>query len=105
MHEQSQDTRSKVAIEGKGEVMRVSIPKSAAATFATVAGITGVQVEELYTAMITSSADAFFSAQATQVKLEQTALYRKCRGLPAKAVPELRPSYYPGRPVEPRATP
>ena len=29
--------------------MRVSIPKSAAATFATVAGITGVQVEELYT--------------------------------------------------------
>ena len=28
--------------------MRISIPKSAAATFATVAGITGVQVEELY---------------------------------------------------------
>ena len=48
--------------------MRVSIPKSAAATFATVAGITGVQVEELYTAMITSSADAFFSALATQVQ-------------------------------------
>ena len=55
--------------------------------------------------MITSSADAFFSALATQVKLEQTALYRKCRGLPAKAVPELRPSYYPGRPVEPRVLP
>ena len=36
-----------VAIEGKGEVMRVSIPKSAAATFASVAGITGVRVEEL----------------------------------------------------------
>ena len=50
-----------VAIEGKGgRVMRVPIPKTAAATFAAVAGVTGIQVEDLYTAMITSSADAFF---------------------------------------------
>ena len=51
-------------IEGKGDVVRVPIPRSAAATFASVAEITGVPVQELYTAMLTSSADAFFAALA-----------------------------------------
>ena len=55
-----------VAIEGKGDVVRVSIPRSAAATFDSVAGITGIAVQDLYTAMIVSSADAFFSALATR---------------------------------------
>ena len=58
-----------VAIEGKGEVRRVPIPRSAAAMFDSVAELTGVQVEGLYSAMIVSSADAFFSALATRTKL------------------------------------
>ena len=37
-----------VAIEHKGEVLRVPIPRSAAATFDSVAGITGVQVEAIF---------------------------------------------------------
>ena len=57
-----------VAIEHKGEVLRVPIPRSAAATFDSVAGIKGVQVEDLYSAMLVSSADAFFSALATRTK-------------------------------------
>ena len=55
--------------EGKGGgVVRVSIPRSAAAAFAAISGITGVPVPELYTAMIVSSADAFCSTLSTHTK-------------------------------------
>ena len=50
---------------GKRDVVRVPIPRSAAATFNSVAGITGIAVEDLYSAMISTSADALTSKLAT----------------------------------------
>ena len=55
-------------IDIEGDVLRVPIPRSAAVTFASVSEITGVPVQELYTAMIVSSANAFFSTLSTHTK-------------------------------------
>ena len=56
---------SSFATDGKRNVVRVPIPRSAAAIFDSVAGITGISVEDLYSAMISTSADALASELAT----------------------------------------
>ena len=56
-----------IDIEGQ-DVVRVPIPRSAAAAFAAISGITGIPVQDLYTAMIVSSADAFCSTLSTHTK-------------------------------------